>query len=97
MEFLQEIVEWPAEELDRFIREWQIDADGYLSDALKLEAFLAGLKDGVDDYFEKGYEAFLFDEEATFLDQMGLKRDYISMLKEVQWTGNSDEKRWNVS
>jgi len=90
MQFIEEIVEWPPEELDRFVSKWQIDTDTYLKDTSKLGGFIEGLKDRVVDYFERGYDAFLFDEEVAFINQLDLKKNSILGLKELQWTSESN-------
>ena len=82
--FLEEILEWPEQVLDEFIRKWDVDADSYLNIALKLQNFLQQIESRVSDYFETGYEAFLFDEEQIFKNQINIKKDFVLTLKDIR-------------
>lgn len=90
LNFLGEISGWPVEEIDMFVNNWQINTDSYLDIAFKLGNFLEKLKSEIRSYFEEGYQAFLFDEEQLFINQLDFKAKPISELKELHWTESWD-------
>ncbi|MEM2111148.1 MAG: hypothetical protein QXX08_04645 [Candidatus Bathyarchaeia archaeon] len=86
--FLEETEDWSNDVLVEFIDRWKIDPNVYLRIASSLTDFLSNIKVKILDYFERGYQSFLFREEETFLDQIRLKKDTISRLKGMPMPNN---------
>lgn len=85
LEFLEETLGWPSEEIDGFVESWHIESMRYVETATKLGAFLNKIRSEADSYFERGYKAFLFDEEASFIEQLPSKEKQVSKLREIRW------------
>jgi hypothetical protein len=85
LEFLEELMMWPDETLMEFIKVWKIDVEGYLEIPGKVIESLLTLRKDLEEYKNKGYEAYIFHEEKELIEQIKSKqiKEALSILRSL--------------
>jgi hypothetical protein len=75
LEFLEELMVFKDNEIiEKFIEQWKIDINNYLEIPSRIVKSLINLKEYLKTYKERGYEAFIFDEEKEFREWIESQR-----------------------
>jgi hypothetical protein len=80
LEFLEELLVWPNEILMEFIKQWKIDVERYLEIPNKVIQSLSILREDLERYRKKGYEAYIFHEEKELMERIKSEQSREALL-----------------
>jgi hypothetical protein len=85
LEFLEELTAWPNETIMNFIDRWKINVEEYFRIPDKVIYSLSILRKDLDEYRERGYKYYLFNEEKELIEHIKSEqsRKIISVLREL--------------